>query len=759
MSAQPTQPTQPVAKGDAIELNLESMTVEQGLHMIEEERVRPLLNYLKNGVFENKSNMTFMKAYSVVVQFGDQQAHSFKLYSYYKKVISEYCEENFAAMSSYTGEELLTSLAALWEKQTILVFWMQRVFQYLDRFFTKNNQEFPDLFSVALSAFQHCVYDRVKVKCMRAMVEAINRERNGQDVDQDVLRLLVEMLCTVGDQSPKIVKQKSTCDRLFWQSSSKKFYKDDFETQFLSTTAEYYRAQVAGWLAECSCPRFLKEVARRLDDEERRLNQYLDRSSEQELRDVTQRELILNTGKQLVEMESGCQAMFQNRKYSELSLMYRLFRREPTMLPHMTNLMEPYIEERCSRIINDSAMIENPSEYITQVLDLKQEMDDLVARCFDNDSQFQKARNRGLENVLNKDTRCAKYLALYCDNQLKKGLKGRNEDEVNTLVNQVVNLFAHLKDKDIFLDSYKRSLSKRLLNKLSVSNDAESAFITKLRVECGQQAIQKLASMFVDMSLSDQLQESYNKLSHGGSPGGVVHEIRVLQTNAWPEKPDDTNIAVCDEMNLCIQAFENYYNSKHSGRKLRWMHNMGSVELRASCYARSHTLVVSTYQCLVLMLFNRSQQVTFRDICNATRIPSDECKRQVLSMTVNKHRLLNRDGSGKEIEDDNVVSVNTAFTNEKIKVVVGLIKKEEKAVEIAPAEPPIERKHVIDAAIVRIMKARKKLDHNQLLEEVFRQCTLFKPQPAQVKVQIEHLIEREFLKRDAEKRSSYIYLP
>ena len=42
----------------------------------------------------------------------------------------------------------------------------------------------------------------------------------------------------------------------------------------------------------------------------------------------------------------------------------------------------------------------------------------------------------------------------------------------------------------------------------------------------------------------------------------------------------------------------------------------------------------------------------------------------------------------------------------------------------APPEPPVERKHVVDAAIVRVMKARKQLDHNTLLEEVFRQCTL-----------------------------------
>jgi len=404
-------------------------------------------------------------------------------------------------------------------------------------------------------------------------------------------------------------------------------------------------------------------------------------------------------------------------------------------------------------------MLDNPPTYIEQVLELKQELDSMVTSCFDGDSLFQKARNKGLENVLNKETRCARYLAAFCDLQLKRGLKGRNEEEINSIVTQVVSLFAHLKDKDIFLDFYKRSLSRRLLNKLSVSNDAEDVFITKLKVEVGQQAIQKLASMFSDMALSDQLQEEYNKLSHNGCPSGVTHEIRILQTNSWPEKPDETNIVPTEEMLACTGAFETFYHSKHSGRKLRWMYNMGGVEISARCFKRKHILTVSAYQCLTLMLFNKNKEVTFKEICEATNIPADECRRQVLSMTVSKHKILLRDGSSKDIEDGTKLEVNTEFTNDKIKVVVGLIKKEEKVAEKEVDEAPVERRHVIDSAIVRIMKSRKKLDHNSLMEEVIRQCTLFKPQPIQIKVQVEHLIDREFLKREADKRNMYIYLP
>merc|ERR1712070_845095 len=99
----------------------------------------------------------------------------------------------------------------------------------------------------------------------------------------------------------------------------------------------------------------------------------------------------------------------------------------------------------------------------------------------------------------------------------------------------------------------------------------------------------------------------------------------------------------------------------------------------------------------------------------------------VLSLTTPRNRILLKDGSSKDIENVSKFAVNDQFAHEKIKVVIGLVKKEEKAAETAVAEAPLERKHVVDAAIVRVMKARKRLDHNSLMEEVFRQCTLFKP--------------------------------
>ena len=69
-----------------------------------------------------------------------------------------------------------------------------------------------------------------------------------------------------------------------------------------------------------------------------------------------------------------------------------------------------------------------------------------------------------------------------------------------------------------------------------------------------------------------------------------------------------------------------------------------------------------------------------------------------------------------------------------------------------------QRKTTTEAAIVRIMKARKSMDHANLVAEVTRQLSArFRPSPVDIKKRIEDLIERDYLERDAVDKKLYTY--
>ncbi|KAJ1670490.1 hypothetical protein EV182_008172, partial [Spiromyces aspiralis] len=70
-----------------------------------------------------------------------------------------------------------------------------------------------------------------------------------------------------------------------------------------------------------------------------------------------------------------------------------------------------------------------------------------------------------------------------------------------------------------------------------------------------------------------------------------------------------------------------------------------------------------------------------------------------------------------------------------------------------------DRKHLIQAAIVRIMKARKTMSHMDLINEVVNQLiSRFQPQPKNIKRQIEVLIEKDYLERNEEMPDHYNYI-
>lgn len=96
----------------------------------------------------------------------------------------------------------------------------------------------------------------------------------------------------------------------------------------------------------------------------------------------------------------------------------------------------------------------------------------------------------------------AEILGCHTDSVLRKnGLKVPH-DQFETHLERVVMLFSHLTDKDIFIESFKNFLARRLLCEKSESIDYEKSIVTKLKVNCGRQVTDSIEGMMNDLDLA-----------------------------------------------------------------------------------------------------------------------------------------------------------------------------------------------------------------------------------------------------------------
>lgn len=137
---------------------------------------------------------------------------------------------------------------------------------------------------------------------------------------------------------------------------------------------------------------------------------------------------------------------------------------------------------------------------------------------------------------MNRCSQTPNYIASYCDSEFRKGLKGVSESETEQRLEAIIRLFCCLHARDVFIKSYTRYLSSRLLNKTSISNEAEHIMLGKLKVECGHNTVNKLTHMFTDIDLSKDLMGEFKSKFKDGMIGGVEVHAEVLTGGYWPEQ-------------------------------------------------------------------------------------------------------------------------------------------------------------------------------------------------------------------------------
>lgn len=139
--------------------------------------------------------------------------------------------------------------------------------------------------------------------------------------------------------------------------------------------------------------------------------------------------------------------------------------------------------------------------------------------------------------------------------------------------------------------------------------------------ECGSNFTHNLESMFKDMDLARDEMASYNSLLRERRDKTAVDlNVHVLSSSAWPSYPD-VPVNIPPEILKAINGFEQFYHSKHTGRKLYWKHSLAHCQLKARFPKGDKEIVVSSFQAIVLLLFNDvpdGQRLSYATLKEAT---------------------------------------------------------------------------------------------------------------------------------------------
>ena len=518
---------------------------------------------------------------------------------------------------------------ARWKEQMVTI---RAIFFFLDRSYLLSSSK-PTLSELTPQLFREIVFSNSSLKdhiiegaC--ALVAADRTQKKGLDGGgENLFKQAVDM---------------------FHELST---YTSSFEPRFLALTQQY----IAEWSDETilneRIPEYVSLADQTIAKEMNRCEDFaLDSSTRRDLLALLEDHLIQRKETDLTEYEALA-SLLDNSASSDITALYALLNRR-----RLGNNLRPAFQKWVDETGTSIVFANDADDMIIHLLSLKRRMDFTWMTCFQRDESLGYALRESFALFMNKtkkgdatwgtdNTKVGEMIAKYVDQLLRGGVKAipevltarrasnitgppltivakgqpveeDNEDievdedeEVSIQLDQVLDLFRFVQGKAVFEAFYKKDLARRLLMGRSASADAERSMLTRLKTECGSQFTQNLEQMFKDVELAREEMQSYKQRLEdriGYEKGKNVDlSVNILSAAAWPTYPD-IPVIIPSNIKKAIDDFELHYKSKHSGRKLDWKHALAHCQMRATFNKASKELVVSSFQAIVLLLFNGS---------------------------------------------------------------------------------------------------------------------------------------------------------
>ncbi|KAI5298864.1 hypothetical protein KEM55_002843, partial [Ascosphaera atra] len=642
----------------------------------------------------------------------------------------------------------------------------------------EGKRDIHDIYTLHLVRWRDDFFERVRDAVMQAVLHLIEKQRNGETIEQSQVKAVVDSYVSLG-----LDPNDSTKTTL-------EIYRNYFCVPFVEATRVYYANEARHFIAENSIVEYMKKAQTRLDEEKARIDLFLHPDITQPLMQACEEVLV---AEQAGLMHEEFQALLDVEREEDLARMHNLLSRIPGGLETLRSKFEVYVRDAGLAAIkrlaasaaaaagaaapggktgsNAAAAIE-PKTYTDALLEVHARYERLVTVAFAGESEFGRSLDNACREFVNRNELCGEnstkspeLLAKYTDTVLRKGTKSIEDTELEETLQRIMIIFRYIEDKDVFQKFYSRNLAKRLVNVTSVSDDAEESMIGKLKEACGFEYTNKLQRMFSDIRISKDLNSSYKDwqldcFDDADRKKVVDAHFLVLGTGMWPLNPPNTSFNPPPEIARTTERFKTFYFDKHSGRKLTWLWQLCKGEIKAN-YLRNTkvacTMQVSTYQMGILLLYNDHETLDYADIEKATALSPDILDTNLAFLS--KAKVLTASPDNAVPRAGTSYSLNYNFKPRKVKINLNVPTKTETKHETEETHTRVEedRKLLLQSAIVRIMKSRKKMKHFQLVQEVINQVNKrFPPRVQDIKRNIEALMEKDYVERKENDEIWYI---
>ncbi|TPX34674.1 hypothetical protein SmJEL517_g02760 [Synchytrium microbalum] len=639
-------------------------------------------------------------------------------------------------------DDVVTAYATEWDKYSTASRFANVICEYLNRLSNNTARSMkrkrPSVEAHAFAIWRDCVvYEIKKTNANRLILQImslVKQDRDGQIIPHEATRKTID----------SFVQLNRDGDTPF------DLYINEFENVYLAQTREYYETESNTVISTLNISGYMFKANTRLQEEVIRNQRYCDAMSHDKIIRECEAQYIAAHQQRV---HAHFESMVEHENTSDCNMAYNLLSRIPNGVDPLLEIFEKYI----ARV--GKAMVAALGTTVTK------EAKDYVEMLMDLHSKYLKFATDAFRTIVNDTTsnpnaRGPEVLARYCDSILRKTTKTNLTDgELEDRISRMMTLFKYVDDKDVFQKFYSKMLARRLIFESSVSDEAEISMISKLKVACGVEYTTKLQRMFTDMNVSNDLNATFKSfVNNNGVRLAVESNMMVLTAGSWPTfgKPLEL-LSLPAELERSVLTFTNFYIHHHNGRKLTWLHQLARADVKLSGFDKRYELNVSVPQLSLLLMLNDEKKPTWKELKEALKMNHGDLSKHAKPLL--DIRLIST--SSEALGDDATISVGQEFSSKRTKIKLSAMLQLESPQENDSTRRAVDEDRAIylQAAIVRIMKSRKRLAHQRLVQEVLAQVSSrFAPPVPAIKKAIESLLEKGYIERPGEAPDHYDYL-